>query len=92
MDLYEYATMFIAGALGFTIKYLQGKMKNIKVIILNIVIVVSIVFVIVPAISEHFNLSLTINSVVVWVLSVFNDKLMRFVEKKIDNKIKYESK
>ena len=83
-NFFEYAAMFFSGIIAFAISYFKGKMKDLRIIIVNLLIVVSIVFFIVPFIAEYFHLSLKASCFITWVFTLFNEKLMVFLSEYID--------
>jgi hypothetical protein len=84
---FEYLITFAAGFIALSIKYLQGKLQSVKAIFAEILIIVTVVFFILPAVIEYFELSPKIGYLMSWVLSYFNDPLLKKLGVKMEKKI-----
>lgn len=90
-SIFQLAFLLLAGSLAFATRYLENKMMDNKLMLLNVTIIVGIVFFVIPFLAEYFALSFKTAAFLTWFLSVFNDKLMILLETKANKEIKKEN-
>lgn len=87
-ELYKLGFYFSAALLASIIKFLQSKERSWKNLSLELLLGASFAFFLIPAVVEHFSLSVYIGTGLTWLSTIFSKELLLIAKDKLINKIK----
>lgn len=88
-ELYKLVFYFVAAITASVIRFIRADKKNFPIFMGEMLLGASFAFFIVPAVVEHFQLSLYMGTGITWLLTMFSETVLnRFknnLVKKIDD-------
>ena len=78
---------FIAAITASIIRFIRADKKSFPIFMLEMLLGASFAFFIVPAVVEHFELSLYMGTGITWLMTMFSETILKKLEKKLVKKI-----
>lgn len=86
-ELYKLIFYFVAAITASVIRFIRAEKKNFPVFMAEMLLGASFAFFIVPAIVEHFQLSLYMGTGLTWLLTMFSETVLSRFKKNLIKKI-----
>ncbi len=86
-DLFKLGFYFVAATTASTIRYIRQEKKSFAVFMVEMLLGASFAFFVVPAIVEHWELSLYMGTGITWMLTMFSETVLKKLEQRIIKKI-----
>lgn len=86
-ELYKLIFYFVAAITASVIRFIRTDKKNFPIFMGEMLLGASFAFFIVPAIVEHFQLSLYMGTGLTWLLTMFSETVLNRFKKNLIKKI-----
>lgn len=86
-ELFKLIFYFIAASVASVIRFIRTDKKSFPIFMGELLLGASFAFFIVPAMVEHFHLSLYMGTGLTWLLTMFSETVLKIFEKKLIKKI-----
>lgn len=86
-ELYKLVFYFIAAITASVIRFIRTDKKNFPIFMGEMLLGASFAFFIVPAVVEHFQLSLYMGTGLTWLLTMFSETVLNRFKKNLIKKI-----
>lgn len=86
-ELLKLVFYFVAALAASLIRFLKKKKKSFSVFVIEMLTGASIAFFVVPAIVDHYSLTLSFGTGLTWVLTMISEHALRYLENKFDKKV-----
>ena len=86
-ELYKLIIYFVAAATATIIRFIRTERKNFPIFMGEMLLGASFAFFIVPAVVEHFELSLYMGTGITWLMTMFSETILKKLEEKLVKKI-----
>lgn len=86
-ELYKLVFYFVAAITASVIRFIRTDKKNFPIFMGEMLLGASFAFFIVPAVVEHFQLSLYMGTGLTWLLTMFSETVLNRFKKNLVKKI-----
>ena len=86
-ELYKLLFYFLAATTASIIRYIRQEKKSFPIFMVEMLLGASFAFFIVPAIVEHWQLSLYMGTGITWIMTMFSETVLKKLESKLIKKI-----
>ena len=86
-ELYKLVFYFVAAITASVIRFIRTDKKNFPIFMGEMLLGASFAFFIVPAVVEHFQLSLYMGTGITWLLTMFSETVLNRFKKNLVKKI-----
>ena len=86
-ELYKLVFYFVAAITASVIRFIRADKKNFPIFMGEMLLGASFAFFIVPAVVEHFQLSLYMGTGITWLLTMFSETVLNRFKKNLVKKI-----